>query len=32
MEDDLKLQDIAERYKSGKMLTSEIKAILIELL
>ena len=32
MEDDERLKEIGELYQSGKMLTSEIKAILIELL
>ena len=32
LEDDARLQEIGELYKSGKMLTGEIKAILIELL
>ena len=30
MEDEERLAEIGEKYKSGKMLTSEIKAILIE--
>ena len=32
MEDDEKLKEIGEKYKSGKMMTSEIKNILIDLL
>lgn len=32
MEDEERLKEIGELYQSGKMLTSEIKAILIELL
>ncbi len=32
MEDDIKLQEIADAYKSGKMMTSEIKNILIDII
>ena len=32
MEDDDKLAEIAEQYSTGKMLTGEIKAILIDVL
>ena len=32
MEDDEKLAEIGEAYSSGKMLTGEIKAILIDVL
>ena len=32
MEDDIKLQEIGDAYKSGKMMTSEIKNILIDII
>lgn len=32
LEDDAKLEDIREKYSTGKMLTSEVKMILVELL
>jgi tryptophanyl-tRNA synthetase len=32
MDDDVKLNDIRDKYKTGKMMTSEVKKILIDLL